>query len=167
MNRERLCWGIVFALGAAGLLYKATSTPAGVGVVYVAPAAPPADAPPDLAPRYLKTDRNDPRGEVSWVRTVGLWLSAFFTLSILSYLYRDNVFYKLTEAVIVGVSAAYLMVVGFWDSIVADLLVNLAPSVARGWAVPSTPPDRSADWLFLAPLVLGLLLFARFIPRGG
>jgi hypothetical protein len=99
------------------------------------------------------------------IRTIGVWVSAFFTLAILSYIYRDNVFYKLTEAIIVGVSAGYLMVVGFWDSIVADLMFNLAPEWTQSWALPGANPDRPADWWYAVPLVLGLMLFLRFVPR--
>ncbi len=40
-------------------------------------------------------------------RTVGVWVAALFTLFIFSFLYRDNVFYKFAESVVVGVSAAY------------------------------------------------------------
>ena len=103
-------------------------------------------------------------GRLSWPRTVGLWLSAGFTLSVLSYLYRDNVFYKLTESIIVGVTAGYYMVAGFWDSVVRDLMVNLLPDLARAWAVPSVAEGRAVDWTFLVPLVFGLLLFLRLFP---
>ena len=90
-----------------------------------------------------------PLERLSWPRTVGMWLGALFTLSIFSYLYRDNVFYKITESVIVGVSAGYYMVAGFWDSVVRDLLVNLLPDLARMWAVPSVEAGR-VGWVFNA-----------------
>jgi hypothetical protein len=32
---------------------------------------------------------------LSWPRTIGLWLAAFFTLAIFSFLYADNPFYKI------------------------------------------------------------------------
>ena len=47
-----------------------------------------------------------PRPDVhlSISRTLGLWIAAFGTLCIMSFLIGDNVFYKLAEAVVVGTS---------------------------------------------------------------
>ena len=47
---------------------------------------------------------------LSWPRSIGLWAAAFFTLGIFSFLYGDNPVYKIAEAVLVGVSAAYWIV---------------------------------------------------------
>ncbi|MDP6693109.1 MAG: hypothetical protein QF444_02190, partial [Phycisphaerales bacterium] len=44
---------------------------------------------------------------LSWSRTIGLWLSAIFTLFILSFLVGDNPAYKFAEAMVVGTSAGY------------------------------------------------------------
>ena len=40
----------------------------------------------------------------------GIWLGAFFTLSIFSFLYKDNPFYKLAEQIFVGLSAGYWLI---------------------------------------------------------
>ena len=47
-----------------------------------------------------------------------LWLSAFLTLGILSFLYKDNPWYKLSEAIFVGISAGFWLVTLFWDNLV-------------------------------------------------
>ena len=73
---------------------------------------------------------------MSWPRTIGLWLAAFFTLAIFSFLYRDNPFYKFAESVVVGVSAGYWMVVGFWDTIVPNLLQRLMPAFSKDYLTP-------------------------------
>jgi hypothetical protein len=164
MTTETRIWWVLLLLGGAGLLYKAVGTESGVGAEYVTQVKLPASA-QSLPPRFISTDRNDPNGHISWPRTVGMWLAAFFTLSVFSYLYRDNVFYKVTESVIVGVSAGYYMVAGFWDSVVRDLLVKLLPDIAQMWAVPSVETGTATDWTYLAPLALGLMLFLRFIPN--
>ena len=39
-----------------------------------------------------------------------MWVGALLTLMILSFLYRDNPFYRFAESLFVGVSAAYWMV---------------------------------------------------------
>ena len=68
--------------------------------------------------------------------TLQLWIDAALTLMILSFLYRDNPFYKFAEHLFVGVSAAYLMAIGFWDHLVPNLLGKLFPSLMAG-VVPS------------------------------
>ncbi len=39
--------------------------------------------------------------------------SAFLTLAVMSFLYKDNPFYKFAEHLFVGVSAAFWMCLGF------------------------------------------------------
>ncbi|HEY3245711.1 MAG TPA: hypothetical protein VGM03_20390, partial [Phycisphaerae bacterium] len=87
------------------------------------------------------------------------------TLCIFSFLYRDNVFYKFAEAVLVGVSAAYWMVVGFWSTIVSNLMGKLVPALVQRWAVPGL--EAKPQNAYVVPLVLGLLLLWRLSPRGG
>lgn len=73
---------------------------------------------------------------MSYTRSFGLWLAAIFTLCIFSFLYRDNPFYKTAEATVVGVSAAYSMVVGFWTTMIPNLLGKLFPAFIQSWAMP-------------------------------
>jgi len=42
---------------------------------------------------------------MDWTITIGTWVAAFLTLSIFSFLYKDNPFYKFAEHLMVGVSA--------------------------------------------------------------
>lgn len=100
-------------------------------------------------------------------RTLGTWVAAIFTLSILSFLYKDNPFYKFAEAVVVGVSAAYWMVVSFWDVIVPNLFGKLAPAWVQSWAMPGLAPVYDTDWYwYLVPLLLGVMLIWRLSPKG-
>ena len=46
---------------------------------------------------------------------LGAWLSAFLTLSILSFLFNDNPLYKAAEHLFAGVSIAYSMVLVYWS----------------------------------------------------
>ena len=48
--------------------------------------------------------------------SIGVWIGAFLTLCILSFLYKDNPFYKFAEHLFIGISAAYWMVMGFWTT---------------------------------------------------
>ena len=102
---------------------------------------------------------------LDWPRTIGLWLAAFFTLAIFSFLYKDNPFYKVAESVVVGVSAAYWMVVGFWDVVVPNLLGNLAPVLVQATFLPGLDAT-SPQWQYLIPAIFGLLLLTRLLPKG-
>ena len=104
---------------------------------------------------------------VSMPRTIGLWLAAGCTLAIFSFLWRDNPVYKLAEAVLVGVSAAYWMVLSFWTVFVPLVLVPLLPGLMHPLA-PGRPQVRGDDWMLtLVPVVLGIMLLMRLAPRGG
>jgi hypothetical protein len=194
MTRQRWTWmviGVVFVglLGVRGLVGQ------GLGRVYVervevsvAPAAgaasepwravPAAEAsrswttwkrvPPKAFGAALAADPEQDRVQLSWPRTIGLWLAAFFTLAIFSFLYADNVFYKLAESVVVGVSAAYWMTLGFWDTLVPKLGGAIAPDLVRTWVQPSLRDvgvqQQVSMWV---ALVLGVMLLTRLAPRGG
>lgn len=169
-SAERKVWLILFLLGGLGLLYQGCFTERGIAKVYVQPARV------DAAGQALAWTEVKPAvaGQVpagkgvvfSPARTIGLWVAAIITLAIFSYLYRDNVVYKLAESIIVGVSAGYYFVAGFWDSIVAQLMVELVPNLMRNWALPSLEANKPVDLTYLIPLGLSLLLFARLIPGG-
>jgi len=101
----------------------------------------------------------------SWDRTIGLWLAAFFTLAVFSFLVGDNPAYKFTESIVIGVSAGYWMVVAFWDTLVPKLLANLAPDMVKAWCMPNL--EGGAFHLdALIPLGLGLMLLSQLTPLG-
>ncbi len=123
---------------------------------------------PNVYHAAVQADPNQTQYRLDWARTVGLWAAAFFTLAIFSFLYKDNPFYKIAEAVVVGVSAAYWMVVGFWDVLVPNLFAKLAPSVVKAWSMPGLEgKDLQTDLLYLVPLTLGVMLLWRLAPVGG
>lgn len=100
-------------------------------------------------------------------KVFGIWIGAFFTLALFSFLYRDNPFYKFAEHAFVGVSAAYWMVLGFWTTVIPNLIGKLAPEFTRATFVPGISPDARPEWLYMVPLILGILLLWRLAPRGG
>jgi len=100
-------------------------------------------------------------------RTIGVWLAAILTLFIMSFLAGDNPFYKTAESIVIGVSAAYWMVLSFWTGIVDKLLVNIIPDTTRAWAVPGLPESAQFNWIYLIPLVLSCMLIWRLSPKGG
>jgi len=107
-----------------------------------------------------------PAFELSWPRTLGLWLAAFFTLAAFSFLYRDNPFYKFTESVVVGTSAAYYMVVGFWDVLVPKLFGALVPEIVRSVVQPTLRQPELADQIAkVLVLILGVMLLMQLVPK--
>jgi hypothetical protein len=105
--------------------------------------------------------------EVSAARTVGTWVAALLTLCVLSFLYGDNPLYKTAEAILIGVSAAYWMVLAFWDVVVPNLLAKIWPALIQQWALPGLSSSREPLWfLSLMPLALGVMLLWRLAPKG-
>ena len=117
MTRDTRMWLVIMLLGAAGLIGRAVFSEQGMGreYVHVVPAAP--NSAPDAGERIdlrgirSRAERASPAQteyRFSAPRTVGLWVAAFFTLAVFSFLYRDNPFYKIAESVLVGVSGGVL-----------------------------------------------------------
>src|SRR5207247_5918093 len=61
---------------------------------------------------------------------LGVWVSAFLTLCVFSFLYKDNPFYKFAEHLFVGVSAGYYIILNFWTVLVANLWDPLKAAAA-------------------------------------
>ncbi|MBX3441205.1 MAG: hypothetical protein KF774_02270 [Planctomyces sp.] len=157
MDRRKL-WAAAWLAFAIYLLYRATL---GAGSTYV-----------------MESDNGnwvyaDPVEYVaggavfSPIRTLGVWIAALLTLCVLSYMYRDNPYYRFAEAVIVGVSAAYAMVVAFWSALIPNLFGELWPAFIQSWAIPGLSAEHRENWwLSFIPLVLGAMLLWRLAPRG-
>ncbi|HEY7728440.1 MAG TPA: hypothetical protein VID50_08300, partial [Candidatus Eisenbacteria bacterium] len=76
-----------------------------------------------------------------------------------SFLYRDNPVYKFCEHLFVGVSAGYWVVLTFFSVVRPNLLDPLWQGFFRAGPTAET-------WFLLIPLLLGVMLFSRFFPRG-
>lgn len=81
--------------------------------------------------------------------SIGVWVAALATLSVYSYLYKENPFFRLTEHLLVGLTAAHLSVMGFGN--IRDMAWKPLVSGAKLWPI--------------FPLVGGLLLLARWFPK--
>ncbi len=95
----------------------------------------------------------------------GFWVTfaAFLTLAIISFLYRDNPFYKFAEHLYVGVSAAYAMSLGFWTTLVGNLFPRVSKTLCNWFQVPFS----GYEWHFLIPPALGIILLLRLFPKVG
>lgn len=87
------------------------------------------------------------------VDLLGYWLGIFLTLCILSFLYKDNPFYKAAEHLFIGVSIGYVIIQQYYNV--------LRPKVI----------DEIGDaeyWFFnlaLIPLVLVVMLFVKAVSK--
>ncbi|HTK69310.1 MAG TPA: hypothetical protein VL857_05860 [Candidatus Eisenbacteria bacterium] len=86
---------------------------------------------------------------------IGVWIAALLTLGIFSFLYRDNPVYKFCEHLFVGVSAGYYVVLTMISSVYPNLFQPMFTSFMKDY-----------HWLLVIPLILGIMLFSRFFPRG-
>jgi hypothetical protein len=158
VKRETLIWLVILLVAGAYIVARVATSGLGLGYEkWVNGEVLPATAWDVLA--------GD--GRVSLMRSFGIWVAALGTLCILSFAYRDNPFYKLAESTFVGVSAAYWMVVGFWSTIIPNLLGKLFPAWIQSWAMPGLSTERVEWWwLYFCPLVLGVMLLWRLSPKG-
>ena len=87
---------------------------------------------------------------------IGIWFIVLLTLSIFSYLYGDNPFYKAAEHIFVGVSAGYVFAITWWDQIWPNLFGRLFPKYV----------DKGFEFepLYIIPLILGIFMLLRLIP---
>ncbi len=77
---------------------------------------------------------------------VGIWVSALFTLAAYSFLWKENIVFRIAEHIFLGVGAGYYLVMGYGN--VLD----------KAW----NPIAKEGQFFLLVPVFLGLLLFARF-----
>ena len=58
---------------------------------------------------------------------IGVWCVVLLTLSIFSYLYGDNPFYKAAEHLYVGISAGFLVSLSFWQQLQPNMFGRFWP----------------------------------------
>ena len=80
------------------------------------------------------------------------WVAALLTLMILSFLYRDNPFFKIAEHLFVGLAAGYVVAIEFFNVFKPNL-----------W----DPLTSGQDWWLIVPFLLGLMMITRFSKKYG
>jgi hypothetical protein len=94
---------------------------------------------------------------------IGVWIGAILTLGIFSFLYKDNPFYKFSEALFVGVSAGYWFVVTFWQYFLPKLIDNLV----LAYTLLVTEGKIDYHWFYLIGGALGIMMLLRLLPNIG
>ncbi|MBU0690525.1 hypothetical protein KKC97_00625 [bacterium] len=85
--------------------------------------------------------------ELFWTSIAGI-----LTLSVLSFLYADNPFYKAAEHIFIGIAAGYVFCAQFHNVFIPNL-----------W----TPLTQHGELIMLIPFALGSALFTRFFKGIG
>ena len=85
--------------------------------------------------------------------TVQIWMSVFFTLMMLSFLYRDNPLYKFGENTFLGISLGYFWV-RMWNITIVPYLIRPVKDAFSDF--------HSFDLVMIFWLAMGSTLFFRF-----
>lgn len=85
-----------------------------------------------------------------------VWISAFLTLAIFSFLYRDNPIYKFAEHLFIGVSAGYFMI--------QQIESTLYPQLYQPIADAAMGKETGQPWR-VGGLILSILLLMRLSNR--
>jgi hypothetical protein len=100
--------------------------------------------------------------QMNFWQMVGIWVAAFLTMCIFSFLYEDNPFYKFAEHLFVGVSAGYFMAITFQNVIKPNLWGRrvTAYDLLKNYGIFSWE-----DWSFLIAGLMGVTLLMRLVPK--
>ena len=106
---------------------------------------------------------------VSTIDIAGYWLGIFLTLCILSFLYKDNPFYKFAEHLFIGVSIGYIVIQQYFETL-HPLLIEKLGALSPLAFVPlalclmmfTKAVSRRWSWVARYPLALFVALYAGF-----
>jgi hypothetical protein len=90
------------------------------------------------------------------VEVLGIWVAAFFTLCIYSFLHRDNPFYRFAEHLFVGLSVGYGIVFSIHQGLIPFAWDPFWEAVTK---------REFMGLLKLIPIAIGLLFFSRLVPK--
>ena len=89
---------------------------------------------------------------VGFFEVLGIWLGAFFTFAIFSFLYKDNPVYKVAEQIFVGLSAGYWLIYTVYNVMIPNLITPLSNNF-------------SENYILILPAILGIMMLMRLIPK--
>ncbi|MFH0777808.1 MAG: hypothetical protein V2A71_04170 [Candidatus Eisenbacteria bacterium] len=84
--------------------------------------------------------------------SLGTWLAAFFTLCMLSFLYKDNPFFRFAESFFAGISLGYYIGLVSNQTLKPNLVLPLLQ-------------DFSTNWSLLFAGGLGVMLYFRYVKK--
>ena len=84
---------------------------------------------------------------------IGVWIAAFLTIACLSFLYKDNPFFRFAESLFAGVSLGYYIGITLNQTLEPNLFEPLR--------------DFKTNWDLVVPGILGVVLYMRYVPKVG
>jgi len=82
--------------------------------------------------------------------TIGIWIAAFLTLCMFSFLYKDNPFYKFAEHLFVGVSMGYYIPYTFYNAFIPYAY---------------EPLFLKKEYILIIPFIIGIMYWFRFSSK--
>lgn len=169
MNREAF-WSMVLLIGgglALAVVQLARSEEVGAQYVLAEQVSPEDSTGWTIYRNVPQSAQDEPGVSLSLPRSVGIWVGAFLTLAVFSFLAGDNPAYKLAESIFVGVSAGYVMVAAFWDQIIQNLVAKLLPHASQSMGIANLDGKiEDQQWIFLVPLAMSMMMLWQLSPKG-
>ncbi len=95
---------------------------------------------------------------------LGTWIAAGLTLCMLSFVYKDNPFFRFGEHLYLGISAAYVMTIYWFNFLKPKFVYPLIPVLDPHYG---TPEGTSLNLWIIVPGILGVFILMRLIPGQG
>lgn len=93
---------------------------------------------------------------------IWVWIAAFLTLTVYSFLYKDNIFYKFAENIFVGASVGWTIAIIWHQTVIPYIWNPLKVAVQEGnWF------GNEGFVYIIIPTMLGMLYFFRFTKKQG
>jgi hypothetical protein len=83
---------------------------------------------------------------------IGIWIAALLTIACLSFLYKDNPFFRFAESLFAGVSLGYFIGITMNQTLMPNLIAPMQK-------------DFGQNWDLLVPGLLGVLLYMRYVSK--
>jgi hypothetical protein len=80
---------------------------------------------------------------------LGTWIAAGLTLMMFSFIYKDNVFYRIGEHLYLGVSVGYMIGIQYWQAI---------------WPVVIRSITLEHNYWTILPMIIGIFIVLRLVP---
>jgi len=95
---------------------------------------------------------------------IGIWIAVGLTLAMLSFLYRDNPFFKFAEHLYLGISNGYYIVYVWQNVVKPELFGRIMPRVIFNATAQPELYAQDPKYYYIIPGLLGLFLLMRMIP---
>ncbi|MBL7148724.1 MAG: hypothetical protein ISS80_01495 [Candidatus Cloacimonetes bacterium] len=105
------------------------------------------------------------------LETISNFVAAFFTLSIFSFLYKDNPFYKFAEAVFIGVTMGYAIPLIYENAFIPFVYRKIFVEMKLIILIPALMGSlyifrfsKNLGWLSRYPIVFGMAIVGMGVP---